>query len=154
MNFYSKVNPVIDKRINGLCLKSYPLHPKGCPNWNKKKGCPPNILSLNRIINFKKEIYIIYNKYNFKQHCNKMKERHPNWSKRQIECCLYWQGTARKQLKEKIKLFFKEFPNYYIIKCPEGSGVNLTETMKQLNIELEWPPINYAYQIILAGTKI
>jgi hypothetical protein len=32
-------------------------------------------------------------------------------------------------------------------------GVNVTETMKQADIELEWPPMKYSYQIALAGTK-
>ena len=82
-----------------------------------------------------------------------MREKHPEWSKRQLECCLYWQGTARKSLREKIKLFKIEYPNLFIAKCPEGSGTNLTETMKQININLEWPPKNYTYQIVLAGIK-
>ena len=152
--FYNIINPVIDKKIRFLCQKPYPLHKNGCPNWNKKKGCPPNSKIINKIIDIKKPVYIIYNKYDFKKHCNKMKNKHPKWSKRQIECCLYWQGTARKQLKEKIKIFLNIFRGYYIISCPEGSGTNLTETMKQINIELEWPPVNYTYQIVLAGIKL
>jgi len=34
---------------------------------------------------------------------------------------------------------------------PEAMGVNVTETMKRVGIELEWPPVNVAYQIALAG---
>ena len=152
--FYNIITPIIDEKIRNLCKRPYPLHENGCPNWNKKKGCPPNSKIINKIIDIKKPVYIIYNKYDFKEHCNKMKNKHPKWSKRQIECCLYWQGTARKQLKKKIKIFLNIFRDYYIISCPEGSGTNLTETMKQIKIEIEWPPVNYTYQIVLAGIKI
>ncbi len=80
-----------------------------------------------------------------------MRAKHPKWSKRQVECCLYWQGTARKTLREKINAFVWKHPHYSIISCPEGAGVNVTETMKRAGIELEWPPVNYTYQIVIAG---
>ena len=85
-----------------------------------------------------------------------MYDKHQNWSLRQAECCLYWQPKARKQLREKIKDFLrqrKDRNELKIVDCPEGCGVNVTETMKQLNIELEWPPKIYAYQVVLIGHK-
>ena len=39
-------------------------------------------------------------------------------------------------------------------KCPEGAGVNITETMKNAGIILEWPPVNYTYQVALAGIPL
>jgi len=150
-DFVIKVKPIIDLSMRTLCLHKYHNHPKGCPNWNKKDGCPPKSRVIDKIIDIDKTVYAIYNKYPFGKHVKKMKDKHPNWTKRQLECCLYWQGTARKQLKEKIYIFLKEKPNYIISHCPEGSGVNLTETMKQVGIELEWPPKKYTYQIVLAG---
>ena len=152
-NFYAKVKPVIDLRMRKICISPYLNHRKGCPNYNKRKDCPPKCKNIDKILDFNKDIYVIYNKYDFKKHVDKMREKHPEWSKRQLECCLYWQGTARKSLREKIKLFKIEYPNLFIAKCPEGSGTNLTETMKQININLEWPPKNYTYQIVLAGIK-
>jgi len=41
-----------------------------------------------------------------------------------------------------------------IIKNPEGAGVNCTATMKKIGIKMEWPPIKYTYQIVLAGKSI
>jgi len=67
---------------------------------------------------------------------------------------LYWQGTARKQLKEKVSEFLKKYPEFLVINCPEAQGVNLTETMRLINIELEWPPRCWAYQISVAGLKV
>ena len=84
-----------------------------------------------------------------------MRAKHPDWSKRQLECLLYWQGTARKKQKEQIEIFKKWINDeeYIITTVPEAMGVNVTETMKRIGIELEWPPINVAYQIALAGFK-
>ena len=82
-----------------------------------------------------------------------MRGKHSNWSKRQLECCLYWQGTARKSLKKKIGEFLCSHSSLFIVSCPEASGVNLTATMKQIGIDLEWPPKEYTYQIVLAGNK-
>jgi len=82
-----------------------------------------------------------------------MRKKHPNWSDKQVKCVLYWQGTARKYLKQKIMMFKDSFPDYIIIRCPEAQGVNLTETMKNAGIVLEWPPENMAYQIVLGGIK-
>ena len=50
--------------------------------------------------------------------------------------------------------FLYEHPGETVIKCPEAQGVNLTETMKNAGIELEWPPENVAYQIVLVGTRV
>lgn len=33
-------------------------------------------------------------------------------------------------------------------------GVNVTETMKNAGVILEWPPANIAYQIALAGVRL
>ena len=152
--FYAKVDPVIDCDVIRLCLKAYPAHKKGCPNFNKKEGCPPKTKSINKLIDLSQSVYAIYNIFDFKGHVEKMKAAHPNWSERQLKCVLYWQPKARKQLKEKIKLFFKEFPELTIVPSPEANSVNITETMKNSGILLEWPPENITYQIVFAGTSI
>ncbi len=102
MKYYEKVKPVVDENVRALCVKPYPLHKNGCPNFNKKDGCPPSAELIQNVIDLEQDVYIIYNKYNFKDHVNKMKVKHPDWSKRQLRCCLYWQGSARKNLKQKI----------------------------------------------------
>ncbi len=82
-----------------------------------------------------------------------MKQKHPNWSEHQLKCVLYWQNSARKNLKNHIADFLKENNKFTIETCPEAMGVNITETMNQIGIKLEWPPMNIAYQIALAGIR-
>lgn len=153
-DFFIKVKPVIDFSVRGLCLKPYHNHPKGCPNWDKRSDCPPECPTIDEIINLDKIVYAIYHKFDMCDHINKMKEKHPNWTDYQLRCVLYWQNGARKQLKSNILKFLKQFPSLSIVKNPEASGVNLTETMKNSGIILDWPPKKYAYQIVLAGESI
>lgn len=150
---YVLVTPVINLKCKGYCKLPYPGHKNGCPNFDHKLGCPPNTLNIDQIIDFSKPIYIIYNSFNLHEHVKKMNDKHPNWSERQLKCCLYWQPKARKQLKEEVIKFLKEFPEYTIVKCPEANGVDLTETMKNVGINLEWPPKQITYQIVMAGIK-
>ena len=82
-----------------------------------------------------------------------MQQRHLDWTQRQLECCLYWQGKARKELKKEIALFKCAHPEFDIYTCPEATGINITETMKKVGILLEWPPVNFTYQISLAAIK-
>lgn len=146
-----KVIPIYNKNIRKLCLKSYYNHPKGCPNYNKKIGCPPNAQMIYETLDLNKDVFAIYNVFNLAEHIYRMNLKHPNWTERQLRCCLYWQPKARKQLREKIYEFLKIYKGYKIVNCPEAQGVNLTETMYDVGIILEWMPENIAYQIVLAG---
>jgi predicted metal-binding protein len=148
------VFPVMDIRVRDLCTKPYAGHPKGCPNYNKKETCPPRAPLLTDWLEFDYPIFAIWNRFPIFKHVLNLKKKHPNWSERQLHCCLYWQGTARKQLQRIITQFKHANPHqiYAITTCPEAMGVNVTETMKRIGIELEWPPRRYAYQIALAGT--
>jgi len=146
-----EVNPVIDNSVIGLCSKPYPLHPKGCPNFNKRQDCPPKAPLWENYIDSNYSVFAIITEFDFMSHKNKMQSKHPEWSKRQVECCLYWQGTARKHLKEEIAQFNKTHPNYTVFITPEAMGVNITETMKNVGIELEWPPNNIVYKIALGA---
>lgn len=152
-----RIEPVIDYSVRGLCVKVYPGHKKGCPNLNHKDGCPPNAGYFDKVYDISKPVYAIINVFDFKSHVDKMRELHPDWSQRQLDCCLYWQPKARKQLFEGIKKFlthndkerFKQ--GYRVEKCPEAMGVEITKTLAKAGIALEWPPVNVVYQVALAG---
>lgn len=148
-----KVNPIIAYYFcRNLCRKPYYNHKRGCPNYGKKDGCPPKAPPFDDVYNSSKPVYAIFSIFDFKGYINRMRRKHPDWSRRQLECCLYWQGTARKALKIEIEHFRKIFPSEYVItRCPEGMGVLVTNTMRQVGIELEWPPQNVTYQIAFAG---
>lgn len=147
-----EVGPIGNPSVQDLCRRPYPNHRHGCPNYGKKEGCPPAAPLITETLDFTEPIYAIYNVFNFGNHVKKMRSKHPDWSQRQVECCLYWQGTARKQLREEIKDFHLVHKGNTIVMCPEAQGVDVTATMKEVGIILEWPPKNKAYQIVLAGT--
>jgi hypothetical protein len=106
------------------------------------------------VIDLSNETFVIYNTFDLKTHVARMREKHPNWSDKQLYCCLYWQGTARKQLRHEIELFTLEHLDLKIVGIPEACGVNVTETMARAGFVLEWPPVDVAYQIVVAGHEI
>jgi predicted metal-binding protein len=151
---YQKVIPIIDYKMRTLCVKPYYNHKKGCPNFNKKDGCPPNIGFFDKMNDLTKPVYIIWNEFDLGTHVSNLISKYPQWSEHQLKCCLYWQPKARRYLFEEIKKFKKSFPEYHITKCPEAEGVNITETMKNIGIDLEWHPETKTYQVALAAIKI
>lgn len=103
------------------------------------------------VLDLGREIWAIWNVFDFAGHVARMREQHPAWSKRQLECCLYWQPAARKALRSEIVAFLIEHDNMVVITCPEACGVNMTDTMRKIGHDLEWPPETVTYQIALAG---
>lgn len=148
------ITPIIQTSVRGLCCSPYPNHPKGCPNYGKKISCPPTVPCFEDIFDLTKICFAIWTTFPFGEHVDKMRRLHPNWSERQLTCCLYWQGTARKHLKTEICMFKKLHPDYAITTCPEAMGINVTATMAAINEYLEWPPKTTTYQIALAGITI
>jgi len=147
----------IDMSVRDLCRKRYPLHPKGCPNYGKRPTCPPQALPIREVIDFSKPIYIAWNDFDLAEHRERMRKKHPHWSYRQATCVLYWQPTARRALRLRIRAFLKSRAKEYdetgllVVECPEACGVNVTETMRRVGVELEWPPVNVARQVALIG---
>lgn len=148
------VVPVIQTSVRKLCCCSYPNHPKGCPNFGKKATCPPAVKCFEEVFNMAQPFYAIWTTFPFGEHVAKMKAIHPDWSSRQLECCLYWQGTARKKLKTEIARFKSGHPNLFVTTCPEAMGVNVTATMAKIGEQLEWPPKNITYQVAIAGSEL
>ena len=149
-----RVNPVVTKSRDARsswCRRPYPRHPKGCPNYGKKSGCPPCIKLFWDFIKRDGICWAIYNAFDIAAHADRMRSLHPDWSDAQVYCCLYWQPRARRQLSVELQLFRSEHRGFRIVRTPEASGVKLTPTMKAVGIELEWPPRKVAYQIMLAG---
>lgn len=151
MKIIIPVMPVIDYSVRNLCIYPYPGHKKGCPNFNKKNGCPPGAKLFDTVYDLSQPIFAIIHKFDLAGHVARMKGLHPEWSQRQLECCLYWQPRARKQLLQHIKYFLSDHPGYKVEACPEAMGVNITGTLKNSGLILEWPPKEWAYQVALAG---
>jgi predicted metal-binding protein len=149
-----QITPIIDPHIRSLCLRPYPLHPLGCPNFGKSPRCPPKVAFIDKVFDLEKPCWIIYNAFELGVHVGKMRQIHPNWSERQLYCCLYWQGKARKELKLEIEKFHRTkdpMKELLVTTCPEAMGLNVTETMRRAGIKLEWPPMEIALQVAFAG---
>jgi hypothetical protein len=151
-----KVEPVLlDCPPGDLCQRRYSGHGRGCPNYGKRETCPPQAERWTPDSCWGKAWYAIWNAFDFGAHVEKMRGLHPNWSQRQLECCLYWQGTARKKLKDEVIEFLHHVtpPLPTVEWVPEAHGVNVTETMRRAGIILEWPPKTVAYQVALVGME-
>jgi len=88
-----------------------------------------------------------------------MQTLHPLWSKRQLECCLYWQGSVRKFLRQHCDAWMEEHRkdhtrlNLVMTECPEAMGMDVTATMLNVGVKLEWPPKNIVRKIYFVGVK-
>lgn len=150
----SVVVPVIDVNVRQLCRFPYPGHPKGCPNFGKSSTCPPRAALIHELLDLNADVFVVWNRFDFGAHVERMKKRHPEWSDRQAACCLYWQGTARKELNGHIrKVLRRERKRLVVVRRPEACGVDVTSTVAEIGIKLEWPPVRWAYQVALLGTK-
>lgn len=149
---------VFERKIQSLCKKPYRVHPKGCPNFGKKEGCPPGLSLIDKVLDFNKDVYVVYTEFNVGEFAESIRERYPDWTLRQIYNLRYWQPRARKfhRLEEERALDCAD----YIERFPEGRGVNITDLMSKVGVELNWnwPPEhnleNKTYIVSLAGTKI
>ena len=136
----------------GWCVRFYHGHPKGCPNYGKYGLCPPNAPMFDEIFDMNKDIYLIYIAYDLGAHMDKMKKRHPNWSERQLRNVLYWQPAAKKMHRDKIKDFLDKYAYLgFEVSTPEALGVDVTKTLGEIGIYLDWPPQKYTYRIAFAG---
>ncbi len=154
-----KVVPVVDRAVRWLCVRAYHGHAKGCPNWNRKDGCPPKAPLLDQLINLSAPVYAVYNRFNLAAHVAAMKGEHPDWSYPQLACCLYWQSRARKRLHIELDAFAnsteaKQLGTTQCLSCPEANGVDVTQTMASVGVTLEWPPTQFAYQVALVGRRV
>lgn len=155
-----RVSPVYEPRAHGaLCVQQYPGHPRGCPNFGKKAGCPPAAPRLADFFDLSGPCYCIYNVFDLAGHVERMRAAHPTWSWRQLVNCLYWQRGARAQLEREIEIFIGEDLEsfaaslWYIERCPEAMGLNVTQTLRNVGVEIEWPPERFALQVAFAAPR-
>jgi len=150
---------VLNPSVRLLCQRPYPGHPKGCPNFGRQEGCPPSAPMFDAVIDCSKAILVKWAEYDLEAHRQRMWARHPRWSKRQAECCLYWQGRVESKLEDRVAAYgaVNLFgPNriaggLYVTYRPEALGVDVTATMKIIGVELEWPPEKIVRKVVLIG---
>lgn len=151
------VKPVIDLSVRQLCYQPYPNHPKGCPNYGKRDTCPPKAPFFDEIFDLNKPILAVWVSFDLTAHRTRMLKKHPNWTRRQQDCCLYWQGSVNKRLRINVAhhitrhVLFDNNKFLIVTYVPEAMAVNVTETMKNAGVELEWPPENKVIKVAFIG---
>jgi hypothetical protein len=155
---HANVQPVIDYSVRGLCAKPYPRHPKGCPNHGRRETCPPAAPLFDVVYDLSRPVIAVWNVFDLEAHVAKMRAKHPGWSQAQLVNCLYWQGTARKQLRYMVSdamVHARVHGGSGVTgeTCPEAMGVNVTATMRLLGVDLEWPPVTKTVQVALLGWR-
>jgi len=149
-----KIDPEIipfGEYVQDFCKNPYPLHSKGCPNYGKKQGCPPCSL-IDKELDFKRDLYLIYTEFKIGEFAERMKEKYPHWTEKQTYNCRLWQPRARKEHNLEIEKAKKEY-SIDVIKSPEAKGVNVNLLMAKIGIKLEWPPRKITRVVSIGGYK-
>ncbi len=134
-----------------LCARPYHGHPRGCPNHGRRLSCPPRAPLIDQVLDLSQQVYVIATRFDLGAHVRRMRERHPEWSERQLYCCLYWQGTARKAHRADVEWARGMWSIQRVIATPEGHGVNVTALMAANGVALEWPPRKYTWVVSVGG---
>lgn len=147
-------NMVLDPRAGGpWCKLPYPNHPRGCPNYGKKKTCPPNSKSFEDLV--RPPFFLVIRPFNLEAHARRMKERHPEWSDRQCRNLLYWQKKVDKELREEATAFIESRDDdLVLLETPEANGVDVFKTCKNVGIILERNPRKIVKKIMIVGKKV
>lgn len=148
---------VISKRTGDWCRLPYPNHPKGCPNFGKNKWCPPQAPKVDEHFDLSKPLYFIHSEFDFTGHVDRMRGLHPEWSDLQCKCVLYWQGTSRKQMRERVKMaqWHLGIGITASAACPEAMGVNVYATARLSGLNLDRiRDLKVCRHITLLGTRI
>jgi hypothetical protein len=153
-----RVDPVLNSRMRGLCVRPYGNNKKGCPNFGDPAHahrCPPGAPLFADKFDMSQPVYAVINEFEYGAHVEKMlatpKKNGKARTLDEAKCVLYWQGAARAALRKKIGAALSTMPGYEATWCPEGHGVNVTETLKNVGIILEWPPKRIACQVAFLG---
>ena len=96
--------------------------------FNKRPICSPGVKRLYDEFDLKRSA-IIYTEFNLEGHRQRMAEKHPGWTFKQLNNVLYWQGKARKNLRTFVNKVHNEYRNIHRItychaacdyNCPYG----------------------------------
>jgi predicted metal-binding protein len=146
---------VVQEAVRDWCMKPYPGHPRGCPNYGRRGCCPPAAPMLGEFFDLSKSVCFVIAKFDLAEHAADMRRRHPHLSERQARCCLYWQNRVRKELRKATCKLMVHSGYSAITDIPEAMGLNLFRTMHNLGFKLERNPKQYVHKIAMLGaTKV
>lgn len=139
------------KGFNTWCRLPYPNHPLGCPNFNKREGCPPKTEYFLDV--FEPEVKIAYLNFNFEEYLNWRRGTHPDWTDRALRNPRHFQRHLDAVLRKNIKSL-KMSETLIPVYDSEAMGVNIHKTCSTAGIDLQWPPKDRMYRIALLAKKI
>ena len=128
---------MISDRVGKWCQSPYSNHPKGCPNYNATVKCPHQAPLIGELFDLKKSLCFVHSEFDLAVHVAKMEKKHPEWTLKQCKCVLYWQGTSRKQLKDRIREAMADLGADTVAMVPEALGVNVYATARLAGLNLE-----------------
>ncbi len=132
---------MLDQPPAALCALPYPGHPKGCPNLGKAARCPPNA----PMYKGSETVRIAAIQYNLAARAEELKEDNPHFTNRQSRCCLYWQGTVRKALREHIREHYDQKHQWE--GTSEARGANVFAMMEAAGYPMDRKVENYVWKV-------
>ena len=152
--FAGPVEAVCDPSIIAHCKDPYSDHPKGCPNWGCKEGCPPGVRYFPSV--YSKEVYIAAVRFNFAEYLSMRRRVHPDWTERALRNPRHWQGHVRSERNRFLFEYLSTHPEIdgEIVLNSEAMGVNLFETCAKAGIFLERKPQYNEYTITLIANRL
>ncbi|MFX1496142.1 MAG: DUF2284 domain-containing protein [Promethearchaeota archaeon] len=174
----SDILPFLKLKLKDICfdpnVQNYCNNPKyKCPNYNSSWACPPQAPYLEKTISKFKTFFLIYLKFNltefYKRSSFYSNEVDRDYMEKEIydflndyneiyvDKLILWDGYCRICSKEgkKCTYILKKacrYPNE-IRYSMEAVGIDVDKTVKNVNIILEWPPLNYSYRFGLICLK-
>ena len=164
----TKKDIVFDPKVQTYCNKP---HFK-CPNYGHSWACPPKAPYLEEKIKQFERFFLIYIKHNIDKE-KKKDFRQYEFMRENIEeeisnfiqnntieynaIQILWDGHCRICEKEGKRCTIDEqIPCRYpdeIRYSMEAIGINVTETVRKIELEIEWPPTNYIFRFGLICLK-
>ncbi len=134
------------------CRLPYKNHKNGCPNYGKRKSCPPFARKFEELI--EAPFFLVTQEFDLENQKQKMKEKHPNWTECQCRNLLYWQRGFVRKLKEEAYGYANSLgPDFTVLEVPEANGVNVFQTCKNVGITLEINPQKKVIKVMIVGNK-
>jgi hypothetical protein len=143
------------KAIGPLCRYPYGNHKKGC-----KYGCIKRYRWYD-VCDPEQDVWALYFSMDLTPLWDKLRGRFPHWTERQVQNNRYWVGTKKKLLRELEQEFLAEHPGPWARVLNRGKdkinytyGIHYNDTMKQIGVDLQWPPEPYPITVQFLGRPL
>ena len=149
-----KEDIVFDKRATGYwCKLPYSGHPKGCVNFNKRVGCPPNSKFFGDLISA--PFFLVAQEFDLSEQVEILNKKESNLEDKRAFCLDYYRGSFSKKIKEEAEAFLESRnQDLFLLERPEANGVDIFNTCKNVGILLERDPKRKFWKVILIGKKV